>query len=195
MGPLRYVYAVTIATPSVQSAIDLMRVVAKPDTRRRAHLTLRGPYAEPLPAAVQTEVAATVADAPISVGGAGSFFGPSQSTIFVRCDGDVLRSVWDKPGLGYTPHLTVYDGEDREFASRLLSALEAHPFLLDARLGELEEMEVGAPRPGVPLLELGADRWSSELFGSRIENSELIDLDSDERVALIARIAERLRAG
>lgn len=169
-----------------------MRVIANPGTRRSAHLTLRGPYKEPLSAAMQAEVAAVITGARIVVGGAGSFFGPSQQTVFIGCEAAVLRSVWDKPGLGYTPHLTVYDGDDSDFASNLLVALETHPFRVHARLDGLEEMEVGAPSAPGSLLERGIAAWSAELLGDPIDGATLFDLDQDARIALIVRVAERL---
>src|SRR5690348_9290015 len=97
-----------------QSYLDTMRIVCNPLTQSPAHITVRGPY-EAKPDLDQEW--RKVHDIRVAVVGLGTFFDDTQNTVFFKCESDELAEVWWKKHYrSINPHITIYDGESREFA-------------------------------------------------------------------------------
>lgn len=111
----------------VQETLDAIVLLANPREKRRAHITLRGPYKSQDEA---ENVRVDIRGADISICGVGNFFEYGQNTIFLNSDSEHIRANWWKPKYGYNPHITLYDGDSREFAEDLYSRIKiSRPFM------------------------------------------------------------------
>lgn len=56
----------------------------------------------------------------------GNFFDYGQNTVFFKCDDNKnLRKIWKKKGYkDFKPHITLYDGKNKEFAQKLFGKLQ-----------------------------------------------------------------------
>ena len=104
--------------------LNVVRMLVRPETKHRAHVTIRGPYDAP-----QDERAWHVPrDARVTLGVASTFFGPAQNTVYLTVAADDLRGAWHKPDYpAFTPHLTMYDGPSRTTAGLVLAFLRLAP--------------------------------------------------------------------
>ncbi len=147
---MRVFYVIYVSDPLLEGILDGVRFLANPHEKGRAHVTVRGPYRQRYDLTAQQR---RIAGTRLTCHGAGSFFGPRQNTVFVRCDSPALRDVWHKPDYGYHPHLTLYDGSSRVVAEDLLTLLEA----ADARFGfEVVGLEPLLSTKGQANLDLAA---------------------------------------
>ncbi len=115
----RLFYVVYMADGWLQRLLDAMRFVANPKARHRAHITIRGPYRRKH----KLEDLSILNGAAVSSSGVGNFFEDGQTTVFLRCDSSALRQSHKLGDYGYNPHITLYNGESREFAQRLYDTL------------------------------------------------------------------------
>jgi 2'-5' RNA ligase len=125
--PRRVVYVSYLGDRRLQLSIDALRYLAEPGPRRPAHITVRGPYQHPMDADTVEKARRELCAWPIVVQGTGTFFGDKQHTVFYECDSPGLMDAWDKPGLAYHPHLTIYDGGSRKTAEQLKEVLDQEP--------------------------------------------------------------------
>lgn len=145
-APRRFFYVVHLADRQAQDALNLMRYAAVPSAKREAHITVRGPYARRLPSSFVQRISGDVEGVPIEVVGAGTFFSSRQNTVFLRCESPALAGVWHKPDYNdYTPHITVYDGDDRRKAEDIYSVLAEANIRFTCRAGGVSVMEQSLP--------------------------------------------------
>ena len=107
----------------VQRILNALRFISNPKEKGVAHITVRGPYQRHLEKTEIENAATTVENTPISVDGIGTFFGPDQNTVFLKCSSSALRKIWQKSDYVYNPHITLYDAENREVAEDLANQL------------------------------------------------------------------------
>ena len=48
--------------------------------------------------------------------------------MYLKCESDALKKVWQKKGYDYKPHITIYDGKDRAFAESILNSLTKYNY-------------------------------------------------------------------
>src|SRR4051812_811014 len=124
MTQRKVLYSVFVPPCRARTILDAVRLFAKPTAKYPAHVTVRGPYAEPADTA---EWEAALRGQTVHVDGVGTFFGEAQSTVFLKAHSDAIRAAWDKPDYpDYNPHLTVCDAASRPFAEGILAVLSAH---------------------------------------------------------------------
>ena len=140
---MRYFYVMEISDLKLRCMINAMRVLADPETTEDAHVTLRGPYKQKIEMSKFNEI---LIGKTVSVFGAGKFFRGDQATVYLRCGFKDLDKVWNKPDYqGRNCHITIYDGEDIEFARLLFENLKEHKLFFWFEGSELIEQpdEVG----------------------------------------------------
>lgn len=130
---VRFFYVLFLPDGEAARCIDTIRLLANPEEKWRAHITVRGPYQRKLADKDVTHFNSLLRGNIVTVDGVGEFpnAAPDQHTIIFRCDGSKLGApgVWHKPDYkGFTPHITLYDGERPEIARRLKLLAEHHPF-------------------------------------------------------------------
>ena len=69
----------------------------------------------------------------INISAVDNFFEFNQNTVFFKIDeNEKLRKIWKKVTYNdFKPHITIYDGKDRQYAIKLFNALRHNfsPFL------------------------------------------------------------------
>lgn len=112
----RYFGITSIADQDIKNCLNAILFIANPDVKLPAHITVSGPFfSRPKKQRSDELVEGEV----VSIIGVGRFLSESQCTIFLKCGFPSLRQVWNKKDFQINPHLTLYDGDDREFSSRL----------------------------------------------------------------------------
>lgn len=105
---------------AIRELLDLAVYLLNPDEKWRAHVTVAGPYSNPNNLPRNRGFVEK-----ISLIGAGQFRSETQNTVFIKVGSANLRNFWDKPDFSFTPHLTLYDGNNSSLADSLYTALVA----------------------------------------------------------------------
>ena len=185
----RVFYVVYFNEQRLQAALDAMRFIANPREKSPAHITVRGPYAQLYNLQRQqrrifgTEV---VAD------GVSAFFNESQNTVFIQCQSEKLREVWNKPDYEFNPHITLYDGSSREFAVNLLDKLLEVSIRFKFLVDELQPLESFKGQSSSWLRDSFDEDFAEEVIGRRLNAAEVDDMPDKVRIALVERFARRL---
>ena len=188
----RVFYVVQPRSQEVLRHLNALRLLCDPAENKTAHITVRGPYSEALPKSQQEALSMKVAGATLEIGPPRTFFNADQNTVYLKCDCEVLSSVWDKPDYDYQPHLTIYDGEDRGHAERILRVLR-HSFnvICDESTGLIEYPPAGGRNHSMLQDALSGDLLSRTLRiplnPSQVESTPL-----QRRYSLMARLCQRL---
>lgn len=175
--------------------LDTIRLLANPEERWRAHLTVRGPYLRQLGAEVLARYNEGLRGNVVTVDGVDQFANalPNQHTVFFHCTGSRLRPVWHKPSFpGYTPHITLYDGDRPEVARQLLHFAQLHPFSLRFTAEKLEPMR---SIKGQQRMDVGWNYLEVEgPANQHISFTEARSRDISSRLQLIQPLFARLSA-
>jgi hypothetical protein len=140
----KVLYSIFVPPGRARTLLDAVRLFARPTAKYPAHVTVRGPYAEP---ADPTEWEAVVRGQLIDIGGVSTFFEEGQNTVFLKVHSAAVRAVWDKPDYpDYNPDLTVCDAPSRPFAEGILAVLSAHSPRFSFRAEGLQMMVLGNGR-------------------------------------------------
>lgn len=178
-----------IGDPVLQTALDAIRLVANPDEKGLAHVTVKGPYAEHEHLDTRE---LSIEGTSIDISGVGDFFADDQNTVFLQCQSDVLKRVWDKPDFSYRPHIAIYDGPSFSFAQRLATLLREHPLRCTFPATRLSRMlsEKGQHRDDLRTsVQLGSLSW---LTDQPLNVDDLQGLSQARRLALIQGIWKKL---
>ena len=114
-----------IAEQATDSLIVALKALATGrDHWRGASLTVRGPCErEPTPQEM-SEFEQKLDSAPLLIGGVGRFSNFDEEVVYLNVSCDNLPKIWDKldyptEGNGMYPHITIYRGQDRQWAEQL----------------------------------------------------------------------------
>ena len=121
----------------VQAHLDAIKYFCDPKQKTPAHITVRGPYADAIDV---RQFSSIIEGARASIVGPGIFFREKQNTVFLATGLHGLRSIWHKPDFNFKPHITLYDGPSREFASSLRDVLRKHRLFFTCQVTGLLEM-------------------------------------------------------
>lgn len=125
-----YFYVVNIRkddTPLMHAYLNTLRLLASPETRHEAHVTVRGPKRGRLNDTQLQGYNKKLEGQSMQIDGPACFFNKDQHTVYLSCDSDPVADVWQKKdyGDGKNAHLTLYDGDSRKFAGDLLRLLNS----------------------------------------------------------------------
>jgi hypothetical protein len=190
---MRYFYAVFVKEEHMNAWLGALRYLCDPNQKYAPHLTLRGPYSRPLPRAQVLRFSRAIEGAAVCVHDSGSFLGPRQNTVFLHCDSSAFRRVWYKPRLPYIPHLTLYDGPSRTYASKLIRLLRDYRIEFRFTATGLRELRSSN---GQQSIELASTLNESELrrFISRVVefSDDLRTLSDTSRLAALRALCDAL---
>ena len=107
----------------------IQRIMTGVEPRHPVHLTVRGPYRQPIAGAVLKKYREILSQDTLRIGAVGRFANPEQEVVFLRVDSPNLRKIWWKPSYpikhyGYRPHISLYRGNDTSFADLMHAFLE-----------------------------------------------------------------------
>lgn len=139
-GP-RIFYVIYLPPSKLRDRVDLIRLLANPNERWRAHLTVRGPFERRVGYKVLERLNRTIAGARVSVNGADMFHNGSNFTVYLRCRSSELKQVWKKRDYPFNPHITLYDGRSEQVAQFLLSLLLSYKPAFEFKVVELSPLE------------------------------------------------------
>ena len=185
-----------IAGPHLQ----LIRNVCEPSSRSRPHVTVR--YFERVLAAREQYLDTVVREIDLIEPGA---FGLREEcathyTVYIRCNSDVLEYLEHKPHYPESEfHITLYDGESRDFAQALLQVVSEFPWRIRVRLPEetkLQEIEI-TPRkhkkaPGARRYNSSLKELFSEATSEDLNWDYLSGLSDATRLQLVRKICGHL---
>jgi hypothetical protein len=182
---MRVFYAIYPREPRVGFYLDAIRLLANPREKNRSHVTVRGPYRQRYNVSA---LSAGIDGARIEVGSAGAFWGARQSTVYLSCSAEEMRLVWYKPDYGYNPHLTVYDGEARSFAEKLVLMLGRHDLKFVFTSTPLMPIVSVRGQSSLDLLTSVRFASLSRTVGERLSLEKLLAIDDATRLRFIDRV-------
>jgi hypothetical protein len=185
----RVFYVVYVPEGEIGACINAMRLIALPQARQRAHITIRGPYARSQDVRPQNE---QITGALVRVSDVGKFFSERQNTVFFHCSCPAFLKVWDKKDYPYNPHITIYDGGSRSFAEEIYALLSRYRVRVSFKVPELAELVTANGQQDSPLRETFDSAALEQIFGKALTLEEIDRLDERARLDLIERIGRYL---
>ena len=173
----------------MQRKLDSIRFIAEPTEKARTHVTVGGPFDD---ASHVKKPTLQTQGSSLHILGVGSFFSERQNTVFLKCDSEYLKRVWNKKHYGYNPHITIYDGSDRDFAVSLYQELNRQRIFFNVQIGDVELLSTVKGQQAFDLM-LAVDwdfiRWAA---GRSIDNLSVRHFMPWERKMIIYRMLSRL---
>jgi hypothetical protein len=186
---MRFFYGIYVKDEELAASLDLIRFLAEPKFFRRAHITVRGPYAQRI--SDQIESISRGRTYQIVFTGIGNFFEGKQNTVFLKCEVPGIEEVWSKPDFGnrITPHITFYDGPERPFAYGILNELNNYRWDFTVESTTLTEIE-SKTSPGVYLDEFKLhQKIHDQILGRHLNYREIQTLGWRQRLPYISEVA------
>lgn len=118
-------YVAYPANEQLRGLINSLKILADDKQRTEAHITVRGPYKKRLSQSDVEKFSRIVSGENLSILGVDNFFAFNQNTVFFKVDeNEKLRKVWKKITYNdFKPHITIYDGDNIEYAIKLFNVL------------------------------------------------------------------------
>lgn len=191
-GKFKKIFYVLYIGDEIGKCMDAIRFIASPKEKHASHITVRGPYKRRISV---KKINSKLKGNLIRILGVGSFFSTvnKQNTVYFTCDGTKLRSVWEKKGFGYEPHITIYDGDDFDFAEELYRLMKR--FYFDLAFYS-DQLEILSTFPGQSSFEsrlvLRDDFIKKILNETNLSLEKSNDLTSRKRIFLIKKICKYL---
>jgi hypothetical protein len=186
-------YGLYVNDDRLAAAFDLIRFLAEPNFFRRAHVTVRGPYAEKIPHEI--EKIGRSQTYCIKFNGIGKFFAGKQNTVFLQCSIDGIENIWSKPdyGDGIRPHLTFYDGRDRNVAYGIFNALARTAWEFSVGSSTLKEISSKETPEVLDQFEVHQSTYD-EILGRHLDYRHVRSLHWRDRLNHIMWVADFIKA-
>lgn len=186
----RFFYVVYVPESEEQMCLDAIRLLARPRARFPAHVTVRGPYSNPVDAGDADE---RIRGAIVRVADIGTFLGPAQNTVFLHCSCPEFLPFWHKPDYAaYRPHITLYDADSRGFAESFRDVVKRYRIRFTFRAKGLELLESTTGDSRSPLRDRFDPRALADVLGEEIHLTEIDAADERRRLDWIDRLARHL---
>ena len=194
----KFFFVIYPGSEFIKSILDGMRLIADPSQKNFSHITVKGPYVTKQKKQL-IEDNELVKGKEIQVLGAGKFFANKQSTVFFRCEDDKeLYEVWkskkERTYKEFHPHITIYDGENREFACKLfdtINSLDIHFYFV------AKELEMYASMHKKHMYNLKTQvkyPFISAVTRIDISQENIDSLSDNQRIVAIRRLCKTLKA-
>jgi len=136
---MTYFFGINIKAQKIDLMFDFIRIILESDFARKNHITLRGPYNRK-PKLNSKWLSQKIGPAILSK--PDTFFFDDQNTVFLRCELVGIDDIWYKPDYpAGTPHLSIYDGPDRQFAWQVLMTLREFPWQMMLEMSDVKIIE------------------------------------------------------
>lgn len=186
-----FLYVVYIPEGETRTCLDAIRLIARPQLRFAAHVTIRGPYGQPLHADDVAALSEKVRGKVVRVGDVGTF-PPPNNVAFLHCSCPDFLSVWHKPDFGYNPHVTLYNGESWEFTEAVAEVIDRHPIRFSFRAAGLDLIVSDKASTVYAAREQYDPQALSEILGESLSLEEIDSLETSQRLDWISRVANHL---
>ena len=188
-GSKRLFYVVYFLDPTVQALLDAIRLLSNTLEKGRAHITIRGPYSRPQSF---SKLERLIRGTQVCAEGLGTFFDEGQNTVFIRCNSEYLRKAWKKTDYGYNPHITLYDGDSREFAEHLLAKLPALNQQFQIKADGISPLLSNRGQRSWYLMSAFNSPLISSILGTELNADKLKDLSTRTRLEYVEALAQNL---
>jgi hypothetical protein len=190
----RWFYVVYVGDPTIAGCLNAIRILAEGAVKHPAHITLMGPYDGPRKDAAS--LSQRMNGQIVRVYSNGTFFSESQNTVFLKATCPAFKELWDKPTVAeFTPHLTIYDGGDRRYASEIADVLLHARIDLSFRADGLHHLQgSSAKRSEAIVSSLPVDLISS-IIGRSFGPQLIRNGSHSMRIVCIRRLLEFLASG
>lgn len=186
---MRVFYVIYVHDEPYKTVLNGIRALANPKEKHSVHITVQGPLTRRHNQAKLEDFNAKILRQKISVMGVDSFFEQSQNTVFLRCESDALPAVWRKPHYDYNPHLTLYDGDCRQFAEEMLAVLLFSPIYFDFYVDSgIEPLVINGQRDFYLAYNINY-RLLESYAGCKLNHEIISSLTSAQRLRLIKQLA------
>ena len=120
-------YVLYPSNQNLRNLLNALKFIADENQRTEAHITVRGPYVKKLSKKDLKKFSDIISNEILNITMVDNFFAFNQNTVFFNCDeNENLKSIWKKITYNdFKPHITVYDGDDKEFAIKLFKKLSS----------------------------------------------------------------------
>jgi hypothetical protein len=192
-------YVVYPSNQHLRNLLNALKLIADESQRTEAHITVRGPYVKKLSKNDVKKFSTIISNEVLNISKVDNFFAFNQNTVFFSCDeNENLKAIWKKITYNdFKPHITIYDGDNRDFAIKLFKILASNFKPFKYRVSDLSWLE---PKSNDELKLYSLKSISD--YNSVLENILNIpkkDIDFPKltqirRLNKISKIAERLFA-
>ena len=183
-------YGIHIAEPEIRSILNFAKFICSPNSKTEAHITVRGPYKKRLSKKFIEECNKKIVNTKIYVDGLGNFFDSMQNTVYIDCESNDIESIWMKNGFGYNPHITLYDGNDNDFAYQLYNQLPKSGIEFYFTASELEVMYSSSNSRNIFLTSRIDFDYIKSILNVEFDLFDVINLSNFEKVELIREVLE-----
>ena len=169
--------------------IEAIRFLCDPSQKKASHLTVRGPFPNKIRL---VDANRKLAGNKLLLNGVNRFFSENQNTVFFTCAATKIKKVWNKPEYPFNPHITIYDGDSRAFASEVFDVVAKYTYFLGFQADKLTPLITrnGSKSLFRPLL-FDCDAIA-EIAGEPINRERISHMSVDKRLSLIERLCEFL---
>jgi hypothetical protein len=181
------IYAIKIQDVEISSILNFVKLLCAPTSKTEIHLSVRGPYKSPLKSEKLSKYNKIIKNSEISIIDFANFFSENQNTVFLKCEGEELKKVWKKTTYlhEYNPHLTLYDGRNKEFANTLYQILRKRNINIEFTSSELIAYDTSKKNTSL-ILSLGINNdIIEEVLGIAWDKLDVNLMDSKSRFKLI----------
>jgi 2'-5' RNA ligase len=182
---------------SVKQILDGMRLIADPMQKNNSHITVKGPY-KTAQRKKLVDDNKLIKGKDVKVVGAGKFFEANQNTVFFECeDNPELFEIWngkeEKSYKEFHPHITIYDGENRNFADRLFNIIDAHSIAFSFTVEKLTlYSSLDKNRDFFHLKRQTDYQFLSRMVEFDINQDNIDTLSDEQRLDIIDKLCELL---
>ena len=198
---MKYFYVLNIKDKNLSALLDGIRLIANPYIKHPAHITVRGPYDKKYDV---KNINSNFSGSKIEINGVDDFHSYGQNTIFLKCSSEKLRKATFKKDYpnSFNPHITLYDGSDREFSEQIKKVLNKYNFNFNLYSSEIEPLEAlksrgaNGEKNSTPFIL--KDNFFSNLnyyLESNLNYNSILDLTKEERLILIEDLCKFFKKG
>ncbi len=186
----RIFYVVYFLNQRLQKMLDAVRFIANPNEKTPAHITLRGPYTRK---GNVDKLSRKIARSVAVVNRVDSFIQEGQNTVFLRCHSEIFREVWSKGDFEFNPHITIYDGQSRDFAVLLLNRIAKMKIQFRFHVSELKPLVTHRGQQSTFLREAFDERFVAEVLECQFNISQVEKMSPYQRVNAIEIFFQKLQ--
>lgn len=169
--------------------IEAIRLLCDPSQQKASHLTVRGPFPNKIRL---VDANRKLAGNKLLLNGISRFFSENQNTVYFTCSATKIKKVWNKPEYPFNPHITIYDGDSRVFASELFDVISKRTYFLGFHADKLSPLvSTSGPKSLFRPLLFDCDAIA-EITGEPITRERINNMTTEKRLTLIDQLCKYL---
>jgi hypothetical protein len=177
--------------------LNAIKFISDSTQRTEAHITIRGPYYKRGLTKKDIEKFSNIISGEVlHISNVENFFPYGQNTVYFKCDhNSKLEKIWKKFTYNdFKPHITMYDGDDSDFAIELYNVLSKNFSPYSYRVSALSYLEP-KDKDLMGLFQLENqidDNWLYNLMNKKLHKTDISNLNSLAKLQLIEKVSDIL---